>query len=153
MIRIRKTTLTLLAAGSLAISAIAYAGPPVNVTFKHLGASNTPDAEYTIISQNESLTYTYASPKPDTFISSGGTDNYTVTNTLSPTINMAAVRYRMGTKSCEFYTSYVPLPGAGGVILPTWNKQASPSGGAICQANITHTNMSDHSWDVEFTMR
>lgn len=147
---IRKATLALLAAGSLAISVTAYAGPPVNITFKHLGASNAPKAEYTIISQNESLTYAYASPKPDDTVSPGSSDNYTVTNTLSPTINMAAVRYRMGSKSCEFYTAY--LPGVGS-MPPTWSKQARPRGGARCQANITRTNFNDHSWNIEFTMR
>lgn len=148
--KIRIVTLALLAAGSLTISAAAYAGPPVNITFKHLGASSAPNAEYTIISQNESLTYAYASPKPASEVEPGGLDTYTVTNTLSPTINMAAVRYRMGGKSCEFYTAYVPGVGS---MPPTWSRNARPSGGAICQANITRTNFIDHSWDIEFTMR
>lgn len=148
--KIRKITLALLAVGSLAISTTAFAGPPVNITFKHLGTSNSPDAEYTIISQNESLTYAYASPKPDDTVSPGSSDSYTVTNTLSPTINMAAVRYRMGSKSCEFYTAYVPGVGS---MPPTWSKRARSSGGARCQANITRTNFTDHSWDIEFTMR
>lgn len=147
---IRKATLALLAAGSLAISATAYAGPSVNITFKHLGASNSPAAEYTIISQNESLTYAYSSPKPRESVDPGDIDAYTVTNTLSPTINMAAVRYRMGSKSCEFYTAYVPGVGS---MPPTWSKRARSSGGARCQANITRTNFTDHSWDIEFTMR
>ncbi|MBT2788949.1 MULTISPECIES: hypothetical protein [unclassified Halomonas] len=148
--KIRKITLALLSAGLLAISVTAYAGPPVNITFKHLGASSELDAEYTIISQNESLTYAYASPKPASEVEPGGLDEYTVTNTLSPTINMAAVRYRMGSKSCEFYTAYVPGVGS---MPPTWSKRARSSGGARCQANITRTNFNDHSWDIDFTMR
>lgn len=72
--KIRKITLALLAVGSLAISTTAFAGPPVNITFKHLGASNSPAAEYTIISQNESLTYAYSSPKPRESVDPGDID-------------------------------------------------------------------------------
>ncbi|MCQ4319165.1 hypothetical protein [Stutzerimonas stutzeri] len=44
----RKSLLALLAAAALSSAGAAYAGPPVAITFKHVGATGTPDAVYTM---------------------------------------------------------------------------------------------------------
>ncbi|GGW42322.1 hypothetical protein [Vreelandella hamiltonii] len=134
--------------GSLAAST-AYAGPPVTVTFKNEASE---DATYTIVNANESSTYANASPKPDATVNGGGSDIYMVQSLISPDANYATVRYRIGSKECRFDTSYVKIP-MGGVMIPQWNENANGSGGAICTANITSTNLTTHEWSVDFIMR
>ncbi|WP_163576349.1 hypothetical protein [Halomonas faecis] len=127
----------------------AHAGPPVDITFKNQASD---EATYTIVNSNESSTYANASPKPDSTVNGGGSDNYTVQSHISPDANYATVRYRIGRKECRFSTSYVKIY-SGGVMIPQWNKSADGSGGAVCTANITSTNVSTHAWSVEFTMK
>lgn len=139
-----------LAAASLSFAGMAHAGPPVEVTFKNLG---TEPALYKVETTNEASTYQYASPKPRSALDAGETERYSVQRTLSPDVNAAQVRYTMGRKTCAFGTTYVNTPGAGGIIVPKWNKAATPSGGATCTATITSINAADRSWRVEFTMK
>ncbi|MBS9438060.1 hypothetical protein EAE91_13125 [Photorhabdus noenieputensis] len=149
---VRKSLLALFATTSLTAAGIAYAGPPVTVTFKHLGASGSENAVYTIITNNESGTYVNATPKPSASVVPGGVNSYQVQSPLSPDVNYAMVRYKIGFKTCEFMTTFVNGY-VNGVKIPKWNKGATPSGGAICNATITSTNIATYAWSVEFTMK
>jgi len=51
----RKSLLALLAAAALSSAGAAYAGPPVAITFKHVGATGTPDAVYTMPAAKRAL--------------------------------------------------------------------------------------------------
>ena len=85
----------LLAATSIFAATAAIAGPPVTVTFKNQA---TADATYTIITSNETSTYANASPKPATTVKAGINNSYTVTSLISPDVNFANVRYKIGSK-------------------------------------------------------
>lgn len=37
--------------------------------------------------------------------------------------------------------------------VPQWNKTAKGSGGAVCTATITSTNLGSHAWSVDFVMQ
>jgi hypothetical protein len=37
--------------------------------------------------------------------------------------------------------------------IPKWNKTATASGGAICTATITSTNLTTYAWTVDFVMK
>lgn len=141
---------TLAFAGIFAVSA-AHAGPPVTVTFKN--NNTTTDAAYTIITTNESSTYANASPKPTTTVSKLGSNSYAVTSLISPDVNYANVRYKIGSKECVFGTTFVNAMQSGGYKIPQWNKTATGSGGATCTATITSYNMSTYAWTVDFVMR
>ncbi|TDB45383.1 hypothetical protein [Photorhabdus luminescens] len=149
---VRKSLLALFATASLTAAGAAYAGPAVTVTFKHLGASGSADAVYTIITNNESGTYVNATPKPSPSVGPRGVDIYQVQSPLSPDVNYAMVRYKIGVKTCEFMTTFVNAY-VNGVKIPKWNKGATPSGGAVCNATITSTNIATYAWSVEFTMK
>lgn len=140
-----------LALSALFASASALAGPPVTVSFKNVGTSTA--ATYTIISTNEASTYANASPKPATTVAAGQTNAYTVTSLISPDVNFANVRYKIGTKQCVFGTTFVNTLQPGGSKIPTWNKTATASGGAICTATITSVNPVTYAWTVSFTMK
>lgn len=83
----------------------------------------------------------------------GATNTYSVQSTISPDANFAIVRYNIGSKTCVFNTTYVNGYTSGGIKVPSWNKSYTASGGAICNANITSTNISTHAWAVEFTIK
>ncbi|WP_082765995.1 hypothetical protein [Azotobacter vinelandii] len=151
--KMRKPTLALLMATALSTAGMAYAGPPVTVTFKHVGSTGSAAATYSTVTSNETSTYANATPKPATNVTAGSTNTYTVQSTISPDTNYAVARYKIGSKTCIFSTTYVNTLGAGGVKIPSWNKSATASGGATCTANITSTNISTHEWAVEFTMK
>ncbi|KPA90994.1 hypothetical protein PF66_03072 [Pseudomonas asplenii] len=136
--------LATLAAGS------AFAGPPVSVTFKNLG---TADATYKIITSNEATTSVNAVPKPVTTVKAGGADTYVVQSNISPLANYANLRYTIGNKTCTFLATYVAMAGPLGSTTPKWNNTATPSGGAVCTAKVTSTNISTYAWSVEFTMK
>lgn len=140
----------LLATASMFAATSAFAGPPVTVTFKNIG---TATANYTIISSNEATTYVNASPKPATTVAAAGTNIYSVTSLISPDVNYANVRYKIGTKQCVFGTTFVNALQPGGAKIPQWNKTATPSGGAICTATITSINTATYAWTVTFTMK
>lgn len=78
---------------------------------------------------------------------------------ISPDANAATVRYTMGGKTCVFGTTFVNTVIGGGLItgsltkIPQWNKTATASGGATCNATITSQNLSTYAWSVEFTMK
>ncbi|WKN22503.1 hypothetical protein [Azotobacter vinelandii] len=148
--KMRKPTLALLMATALSTAGVAYAGPKVTVTFKNQG---TAAATYSTVTSNETSTYANATPKPATPVPAGANDVFTVQSLISPDTNYAVVRYKIGSKTCIFSTTYVNTLGAGGVKIPSWNKSATASGGATCTANITSTNISTHEWAVEFTMK
>ena len=141
---------TLIAAASMFVATSAFAGPPVTVTLKNIG---TATANYTIISSNEATTYVNASPKPATTVAAAGTNVYSVTSLISPDVNYANVRYKIGTKQCVFGTTFVNALQPGGAKIPQWNKTATPSGGAICTATITSINITTYAWTVTFTMK
>jgi hypothetical protein len=136
-------------AGTFAASA-AYAGASVTVTFKNQATAN---ATYTIITSNESSTYANASPKPSTIVQPGIPNLYTVTSLISPDVNYANVRYKIGSKTCVFGTTFVNALQPGGYKIPQWNKSATASGGAICTATITSYNLTTYAWTVDFVMK
>ncbi len=86
-------------------------------------------------------------------------NSYTVQNPAFPDITTASLRYTIGNKACHFTTSYLNRIVPGGLFngtvnkAPKWDKKAVGSGGAACEATITSTNFSNHSWDIEFTMK
>ena len=139
-----KLTSLALAASTLLFIADAHAGPPVTVVFKN---NATTSANYTVISNNEVATFVNASPKPSTVVAPGGFNTYVVVSPISPLVNFASLRYRSGSKECQFYTAYVS-----GAPRP-WNSTASGSGGAVCASRITAINLATNAWTVEFTMR
>lgn len=147
--RMKKTSLTLFATASLLAAGGAQAGPPVEVTFKNLGADK---AVLKIVTSNESSTYQIASPKPAQEVPAGGAIGFTVQRTVSPDVNAAMVRYTIGQKTCAFGTTFQMRVLPGGIKKPEWTKTATPSGGATCTATIT-TFAADYSWRVEFTMK
>lgn len=140
----------LIATASMFAATSAFAGPPVAVTFKNIG---TATANYTIISTNEATTYANASPKPAATVAAAGTNIYNVTSLISPDVNYANVRYKIGTKQCVFGTTFVNALQPGGAKIPQWNKTATASGGAICTATITSINLATYAWTVTFTMK
>jgi len=155
--KIKKTMLAAaLAATAMCAAGAAFAGPPVNVTFKNLGTQN---ATYKIETKNEVSTNVDASPKPATTVRPQETNTYRVQSPISPDVNAATVRYTMGNKTCVFNTTFVNTISGGGLLpggptkIPKWTKTATASGGAICTATITSQNLSNYSWAVEFTMK
>lgn len=146
----KKLLVTTLAFAGITAASAAYAGPPVTVTFKNNATTN---ATYTIITSNESSTYANASPKPSTTVQPGIPNVYTVTSLISPDVNYAHVRYRIGAKECVFGTTFVNTLQPGGYKIPKWTKSATGSGGATCTATITSYNLSTYAWTVDFVMR
>ena len=106
----------LLAATSIFAATAAIAGPPVTVTFKN--NNTTTDATYAIVTSNESSTYANASPKPATTVSKLGSNSYAVTSLISPDVNYANVRYKIGSKTCVFSTTFVNALQPGGYKIP-----------------------------------
>ena len=114
---------------------------------------HTADAAYSIVGSNETSTYANATPKPAASVPPGATNTYSVQSTISPDVNYAVVRYKIGNKTCVFNTNYVNGYTSGGIKVPSWNKSYTASGGATCTATITSTNISTHAWAVEFTIK
>ena len=52
-----------------------------------------------------------------------------------------------------FGTSFVNALKSGGNKIPQWNQTAKGSGGAVCTATITSTNLSSYAWSVDFVMK
>jgi hypothetical protein len=102
---------------------------------------------------NETSTYANASPKPATTVPAAANNVYTVTSLISPDVNFANVRYKIGSKECVFGTTFVNALQPGGYKIPQWNKTATASGGAICTAAITSTNLTTYAWTVDFVMK
>ncbi|MBY0575166.1 MAG: hypothetical protein K2P67_01005 [Gallionellaceae bacterium] len=150
MNRSKKLLTASLAFVGLTAAAAAHAGPPVTVTFKNQA---TATATYTIITTNENATYANASPKPAPTVLPSGTNIYTVTSLISPNVNYANVRYKIGAKECVFGTTFVNALQPGGYYIPQWTKSATGSGGAICTATITSYNLSTYAWTVDFVMK
>lgn len=136
--------------GVMVFSVGSFAGPAVEVTFRNLGSE---EAIYTVVTSNEATTRLNAQPKPREHVPGQAMDAYSVQSKTSPDANAAVVRYVIGRKTCEFSTTYVLGVGSGGVRVPKWNKAATPSGGAVCTANITSFNATTREWKTEFTMR
>ncbi|SUX54426.1 hypothetical protein [Chromobacterium vaccinii] len=150
-----KHILTALALSTVATGALA--GPAVTITFKNLGQK---DVTYQPIGKNENETYANAAPKPIKVVKAQSSDTYLVSSPLSPDVNYAFVRYTDGARQCELRTTFVNVPKPGGLLnngvipkVPQWNKTATGSGGAFCNAEITYYNMATLEWSVEFTMR
>jgi len=146
-----KLFVTALAITGMSAVTVAHAGPPVTVIFKNNG---TTAATYKVITTNESYTYSFASPKPATTVLAGKTNTYVVTNPVSPDANSAVVRYQIGTKECVFLTTLVIAHNyTYNTTTPTWNKNATASGGAVCTATITPTNYVTYEWTANFSMK
>ncbi|MFV3403303.1 MULTISPECIES: hypothetical protein [Pseudomonas] len=153
--QLKKRIFAALAVTSLFAAGAAYAGPPVQITVKNLG---TADAKYSVIGNNEALTNSSATPKPKDSIAPNQAFTFVVTGPLSPDLTNAFVRYAIGGKTCVFRTAFVKTiapGGLGGTItyIPKWTKDATASGGASCNATITSANLSNYSWNVEFTIK
>ncbi|MBX6964370.1 hypothetical protein [Alcaligenes faecalis] len=143
-----KTSLRAVVATVVMLSSMtAYAGPLLTVTFKNLSDKK---AHHTIISVNDSNTYLYATPKPAAVVEPAASDTFQVQTGLINT-NFASAHYIIGNKTCKFYTTYVDVPPSSG--LRPYTVDATPSGSAICTANITSINAVTKAWSVEFTMR
>lgn len=138
-----------LALAALTLSAVAQAGPPVQVTFKNMGSEA---ATYSPSGRNEMGTHTNASPAPRTIVPGGERDGYNVVSRISPDSNYATVRYRIGRKECQFTTTFTNVPSRGGVKVPRWKESAVASGGAVCNARRLSTDYSNYAWSVEFSM-
>ncbi|MCD5992223.1 hypothetical protein KDX38_01165 [Pseudomonas sp. CDFA 602] len=139
-----------IAAATLCVSAAAYAGPPVAVTFKNLSGEA---AEYIAVTRNEMSTQMNAKTPIALEVKAGGTNTYTVQSTISPDTSYASVRYVIGSKVCVFSTTFIKSSGAGGVRVPKWTRTATPGGGAICTATSRVSNLSTSAWAAEFTMK
>jgi hypothetical protein len=135
---------------SMFATTAAFAGPPVTVTFKN---QSTENATYTIVTSNETATNSNASPKPAQTVASKMNNMYTVQSPLSPDVNYANVRYKIGSKQCIFGTTFINELQSGGIKVPKWTKTATASGGAVCTATITSTNLSTYAWTVDFVMK
>jgi len=144
-------SLQALAASSIFWAAAALAGPPVTITFKNRNAA--ADARYQVSGGNEASTYANAGPKPVATVPKSGSDVYVVTSLINPDVNFANVRYQIGSRQCVFGTSFVNALKPGGYKVPQWNKTAKGSGGAVCTATITSTNLASHAWSVDFVMQ
>ncbi len=113
--------------------------------------NQTPEtATYYRIGDQSDQTYANARPKPEPTIPSFGQDAYTVQSPLSPDVNYARVYYSANGTTCNFFTSYVALPGPGGSSTPSWNEDATPA--AHCTATITQTDPFTGEWSVEFVI-
>ncbi|WP_249978732.1 hypothetical protein [Vreelandella olivaria] len=147
--KIRIVTLALLAAGSLTISAAAYAGPPVNITFKHLGTSSELDAEYTIISQNESLTNA-----PST-IPAGRAEPIELRHSFIVIDDKFEVTYERvgGTGGCEF-SSRLYMVEAGSYYVPAYESSSNRvGGGSSCMDRLSNEKWSEpHQYTATFTV-
>ncbi|MCV4274081.1 hypothetical protein OH710_15665 [Pseudomonas capsici] len=148
--KLSKLLLPSLALATMAVAATAQAGPPVTVTFKNLG---TAAAEYKVVSTNESSTKLNAKTPIAPVVPAGESNTYVVQSNISPDGNFAVVRYAIGSKVCVFSTTFVNTFGAGGVKVPQWTRSATPSGGAVCTATSSVTNLSTYAWSAEFTMK
>lgn len=131
--------------------AAAVAGPTVTITFRNHNAAAA--ASYVMVGGNEASTHANAFPKPAATVSTSGSDSYAVTSQISPDVNFASVRYQIGSKQCVFGTSFVNALKSGGNKIPQWNQTAKGSGGAVCTATITSTDLSSYAWSVDFVMK
>jgi hypothetical protein len=134
---------------AVTVSAAAQAGPAVSVTFKNNG---TAAAIYSALGKNGAGTKANASPTPGDKVEKGSFDSYKVQSNLSPDVNYAVVHYQIGSKACQFTTTYLKSR-VRGVELPKWNKSAVASGGARCDVKITSVDFATHAWAVEFAMK
>lgn len=82
-----------MALAASALSTLAHAGPPVQVTFKNQGSADAVDSAS---GRNEMGIHTNASPKPRATVKSGDSGSYMVQSGLSPDSNYATVRYQIG---------------------------------------------------------
>lgn len=109
-------------------------------TIKNL---DTAEAKYSVIGNNEALTNSSATPKPQERIPAQQSSTFTVKGPLSPDITTATVRYSIAGKTCVFRTTFVNTIVPGGLgsgtlnKVPKWTKDAEASGGARCTATIT----------------
>ena len=135
---------------NIASTSLVHAGPPVFITFKNNNKGS--GATYTIITDNDASTYTNAYPKPAKIVPKESTNSYAVTSPINSDMNYATVHYKIGNKECVFSTSFVNTLLNNKVKGPVWNKNATPTNGAICTAIITSFNLDTYSWTVDFTM-
>ncbi|MGV8893421.1 MAG: hypothetical protein ACOH2K_10890 [Burkholderiaceae bacterium] len=140
----------LLLALSVFTATTAFAGPPVTVHFTNKATSS---AIYTVISANESSTYANASSQRIETVPAATQNSYVVTSRISPDLNYANVRYKIGSKECVFSTVFLNAQQPGGYKIPKWSKHAKARGGAICTATITSTKLSTYAWTVDFVMQ
>ncbi len=134
----------------MSASVSALAGPPVTIIVKNL--NTTTAAQSVVLTANEVSTNLTASPKPVASVPPSSQDSFVVQSIISPLANYASLHYKIGSKECVFYTSFTTTF-SGGAQIPHWNQSATPSGGAVCTATRTSTNIADYSWAVTFTIK
>lgn len=145
-----------LAVTSLFAAGAAHAGPQVTVTVKNLG---TAPAKYSIAGSGGAITTASAVPTPENVIPAKGYDKFVVRGDLSPDITTVFLRYSIAGKTCEFRTSMINTIVPGGLLtgtlvkVPKWDKGAVASGGATCTATLSALNLSNYSWNAEFTIK
>lgn len=135
---------------AMSASVSAVAGPAVTITVKNLDPVNA--AQNVATSTNEISTIGWSSPKPVATIPASSQDLFKVQSTISPLANYATLRYKIGAKECIFDTTFTTTF-SGGAQLPKWNQTAIPSGGAVCTATRTSTNIATNEWAVTFTIK
>ncbi|MFP1842810.1 hypothetical protein [Lonsdalea quercina] len=156
MKNIKKIATIALVATTFCTAGAAFAGPPVTVTFKNLG---TQEATFKMVTTNEFSSYGNSTPKPKTTVLPQSTDIFIVQSKIIADANAAIIRYTMGSKTCEFSTTFLNQFIGGGLIpgarskVPKWSKNAISSNGAICTATLKYQSVIDFSWAAEFTMK
>ncbi|WP_133247634.1 hypothetical protein, partial [Pseudomonas sp. SDI] len=118
----QKILLNVAATAVLMTTGVVQAGPAVTVTVKHLGATDSELAIYTITNANETSTQQNSQPKPQASLKGGESNNYIVQSLISPDTNYAHVRYKIGDKTCVFSTTFLNIRSATGSKTPQWKK-------------------------------
>ncbi|MHA3540484.1 hypothetical protein ACX1G6_07215 [Yersinia enterocolitica] len=133
------------------ISAAAHAGPKFNVTFKNLGAATAPDAVFSPTTTAEIMSQANSIPKPQASVPGGSSNTYTISNPVAD-VGAMHVRYKIGTKICQFDMQYTVKYVMGNKV-PQWTKSSTPTNGARCNLTVTYANPTTYDSDVQITMR
>lgn len=134
---------------SFAVMGLAQAGPRVTVVVKN---NSDNEAVYSPMNQQEMLTRSFIRSAPLDTLRPRQSDQYEVEGRLSSDVTTAFLRYKIGSKTCTFMSTYV-MSVDKGRPAPKWNKGATSPDGARCEARIIKANPSSHEWTVEFSMR
>ncbi|MBN3188463.1 hypothetical protein GT391_10060 [Pectobacterium brasiliense] len=147
----KKVLLSSIVVTALLASAAANAGPKFNVTFKNLASASTDVAIFSPTTSAEIFSQANASPTPVNVVSAKQSNSYTISSPYNDVSSMH-VRYKIGTKVCQFDMTYTVKYVLGNKI-PQWTKGTTPSNGARCDLRVTYANINTHDSDVEITMR
>nr|WP_072036824.1 hypothetical protein [Pectobacterium versatile] len=147
----KKIVLSSIVATALLASAAANAGPKFNVTFKNLGSASAPAAIFSPTTTAEVFSQANASPAPMASVFAGQSNSYTISSPYNDVSSMH-IRYKIGTKVCQFDMTYTVKYVLGNKI-PQWTKSTTPSNGARCDLRVTSASLTTYDSDVEITMR